>query len=461
MDFGMLPPEVNSARMYSGPGAGSMMAAAAAWDGLAADLNSTVASHRSAISGLTSVWQGPSSAMMAAAAAPFTAWLSSTAVQAEQAAAQARAAAAAYDIAFAATVPPPVIAANRAELVSLVATNIFGQNAQAIVANEAQYLQMWAQDAAAMYSYAAQSATASQLTPFNPPPPSNDPVGVANQAAAAGYAAATSTQTGLSQALQSLAAPAAAVDPPAPISTLYELAKTPFLLFEAVGKGITPATDVIISSILGLTIGTRSLNDIAIGVEPEIFAALPSGPLAAGLAAGSNAVGSAGSAVSADMGRAGLIGALAVPPTWAAATPTVRLAASMLQGGYAAAAPAVTAGSTGSVFGQMALASLAGGVIGGATPRAVNVTAVRGAGRCPGNGGDGKNNDGTKQRTPEKLKRVLAEMSQDPESLQHWYTDKEHLDSLLDQLSNKPGCHAVHLSKGNKTKPTPPRARWG
>ena len=36
MDFGALPPEFNSARMYSGPGSASMMAAATAWNGLAA-----------------------------------------------------------------------------------------------------------------------------------------------------------------------------------------------------------------------------------------------------------------------------------------------------------------------------------------------------------------------------------------------------------------------------------------
>ncbi|MCA2323298.1 PPE domain-containing protein, partial [Mycobacterium intracellulare] len=35
MDFGALPPEFNSARMYSGPGSASMMAAAWAWNMLA------------------------------------------------------------------------------------------------------------------------------------------------------------------------------------------------------------------------------------------------------------------------------------------------------------------------------------------------------------------------------------------------------------------------------------------
>jgi hypothetical protein len=63
--------------------------------------------------------------------------------------------------------------------------------------------------------------------------------------------------------------------------------------------------------------------------------------------------------------------------------------------------------------------------------------------------------------TPDKLKRVLAELSQKPESVQHWHTDKAHLDSLLDQLSKKPGIHAVHLSAGDKPKATPPKGQWG
>src|SRR3954471_6472577 len=159
MDFGALPPEVNSGRMYIGPGAGPMLAAAAAWDALAAELHSTAAAYASTIEGLTvGTWLGPTSIAMSAAAAPYVSWISATASQADEAAMQAKIAAGAYEAAFTATVPPPVIAANRAQLLALIATNIFGQNTPAIAATEAQYLEMWAQDAAAMYSYAGSSA---------------------------------------------------------------------------------------------------------------------------------------------------------------------------------------------------------------------------------------------------------------------------------------------------------------
>jgi len=103
---------------------------------------------------------------MAAAAAPYVTWLSATGDQAQQAATQAAAAASAYESAFAATVPPPIIEANRSLLAALVATNVLGQNTPAIAATEALYAEMWAQDATAMYGYAGSSATASQVTPF-------------------------------------------------------------------------------------------------------------------------------------------------------------------------------------------------------------------------------------------------------------------------------------------------------
>ncbi len=191
MDFSVLSPEINSARMYSGPGSGPLMAAATAWDELATELGSTAASYSSVISGLTGAeWLGPSSASMAAAAAPYAAWMSTTAAQAEQAAAQAMAAASAYEAAFAMTVPPPVIAANRSLTMMLIATNILGQNTAAIAANEAQYAEMWAQDSAAMQGYAADSAASTTLRPFTAPPQTTNPAGLAGQAGTVAQAAA-------------------------------------------------------------------------------------------------------------------------------------------------------------------------------------------------------------------------------------------------------------------------------
>ncbi|MFZ0905302.1 MAG: PPE family protein, partial [Mycobacterium sp.] len=158
LDFGLLPPEINSGRMYSGPGPGPMLAAAEAWDGLAAELGIASTGYGSAMSELTSSpWIGPTSLTMMAAVTPYISWLSTTAAQAEETANQARAAVAAYEAAFGMTVPPPVIEANRALLMALIATNFFGQNTPAIMATEALYAEMWAQDAAAMYGYAGAS----------------------------------------------------------------------------------------------------------------------------------------------------------------------------------------------------------------------------------------------------------------------------------------------------------------
>jgi PPE-repeat protein len=192
MDLGALPPEINSARMYTGPGAGPMLAAAAAWDQLAANLRSTATSYHSEVSGLAGeLWRGRASTAMVAAAAPYAAWISATAVRCEQISNQARAAVSAYEAAFAMTVPPPLIATNRAQLATLAATNFLGQNTPAIAATEAQYGEMWAQDAAAMYGYAANSAAASTLAPFAPPQQTTKLAGQAGQAAAVAHAVRT------------------------------------------------------------------------------------------------------------------------------------------------------------------------------------------------------------------------------------------------------------------------------
>lgn len=168
-----------------------MLAAAAAWDLVAGELYGVAASFDATLSELTSRWSGSSSQSMAAAATGYLTWLSATAAQAEQTAMQARAAAAAYEAAFAMTVPPPVVLANRMQLLSLIATNFFGQNLAAIAATEAHYAQMWAQDAAAMYVYAEASAGAATLPAFDEAPATANPAGQVGQVAAQTADAAT------------------------------------------------------------------------------------------------------------------------------------------------------------------------------------------------------------------------------------------------------------------------------
>jgi PPE-repeat protein len=458
MDFAVLPPEINSGRMYAGPGSGSMMAAAVAWDGLAAELRSAATSYSSVISGLTAGWQGPSSAAMAAAAAPYAAWISGTAAQAEQTAAQARAAATAYQTAFAAMVPPPVIAANRSQLAWLVEGNLLGQNTPAIVATESQYADMWAQDAAAMYGYADSAAVATQLTPFTEPPQTTNPAGAAGQTPAVTHALGTSggtnTQSGLTQlmsavpqTLHSAAAPAAAPPSSSSITTVTGAVESVGGIIAGPGQGA-----VVVTIISALGAYAQNLGGIldaagAAGASSPGLGALGAA-LGSGLPAlGSAGFGAAGSAASAAMGSAGVVGALSVPPSWAAATPMVRLAAAVLHGTNAAAAPAVTVESAGSAFGQLAVASLAGSALGGSVRPATSPAAIRG----------GRLTSDKDSETPDKLKHVLAELSQKPESVQHWHTDKAHLETLLDQLSKKPGIHAVHLSADDKPKATPPK----
>jgi PPE-repeat protein len=316
MDFGSLPPEINSARMYSGPGSGSMLAAAAAWGGLAAELHTAAAGYQSAASQLISgPWRGPASASMAAAAAPYVAWLRTTAIQAEQAATQARAAAGAYESARAMTVPPLVIAANRRLQMSLVATNVLGQNTPAIAATEFHYGQMWAQDAAAMYGYAASSAAASKVTPFALPPATSNPSGLASI-----QATLSQLTPAIPVALQQLASPSGSV-----WDGLVKLRDDLDLhLFARWGSTITS----VIST-------GKSLMPAAKAVESAVKASGSAlgGGLGSLLGLGSAGWGGAGGpAVTAGLGRAASIGALSVPQSWAAAVPTMSSAATALPG---------------------------------------------------------------------------------------------------------------------------------
>lgn len=204
IDFGALPPEINSGRMYSGPGSTSMRTASAAWNLIAAELESAAIQYQSTIDVLDDEWLGPTSATMAAAVAPYITWMTTTGALAGQAAAQASDAASAYEAAFAMTVPPMEIAANRAQLAMLVATNVIGQNTPAIAANEAMYGEMWAQDAAAMYGYAGSSAAASAVKPFTQAPETSNPAAQAMQGSAVSQANGASTGAGVQSQLQQL-----------------------------------------------------------------------------------------------------------------------------------------------------------------------------------------------------------------------------------------------------------------
>ena len=165
MNFSVWPPEVNSGLLVNGPGSAPMLEAAAAWDGIGTELSSAASAFNSVVSDLTAeAWQGPSSASMTNAITPYAGWLGKAAAQAEQSAAQARAAASAFEAALATVVDPASIATNRNQLLSLVRSNLFGQNAPSIAAAEAAYEQMWAHDVAVMSGYhAGASATVAQL----------------------------------------------------------------------------------------------------------------------------------------------------------------------------------------------------------------------------------------------------------------------------------------------------------
>jgi PPE-repeat protein len=373
-DFAILPPEINSARIYAGPGSGPMLAAAAAWNTIASEMRSAAASYESTISELTSSgWFGPSSMSMLAAATPYVMWLSTTATQAEQVGVQANEAATAFDSAFAMTVPPPVITANRAQLAMLVATNIFGQNTPAIAATEAQYIEMWAQDAVAMNGYGVASGAASQLTPFTEP---NSPT-TADAAAGQNAAVAKATQApaGAAQSAVTSATNAAAAAPQAAAGvgsldgylTGLLNGSNNTALGSFLGSNFFSGS-VVNGSIAGGPFNPQSILGTIAGFDYAIkpdAAAAAAGPASiagdmAGATAPATAASGLGGATSAGLGEAHLVGSMSVPKSWATAANIVPANA---------ATPATGLGDIGS--------STAGGPGGVAAPMGTNGRRLR------------------------------------------------------------------------------------
>ncbi|MGB6207712.1 PPE family protein, partial [Mycobacterium sp.] len=321
-DFAARPPEINSALIYSGAGAGPLMAASSAFSGLSSELSSNAASYEAVINELGSQWQGPSSQAMSAAAQPYIGWLNTTSAQLQEAATQATASAAAYETAFAAVIPPPVIAANRATLAALVATTILGQNTPAIAANEAMYAEVWAQDAAAMYGYARASAAAATLSPLTPPAETTNPAGQGQQAAAVSNAVGSNgTSATLNNTLGSLqnavsaaanpAASAAQDTPDSILTALNGLFGAPIVSNGIYNVGVTLAWNTAMMT------ATLPLLGHFMAAAPYGVVMGDTAPLGAGLGFGTTLAGATspagGAAMMAGMGGASSVGGLSVP----------------------------------------------------------------------------------------------------------------------------------------------------
>jgi PPE-repeat protein len=382
MDFGALPPEVNSARIYSGPGSAPLRTASAAWNLLAAELEQAATGYQSTIDTLADdEWRGPTSASMVAAVDPYIDWMNTTAGKAGHTAAQASAAATAYETAYAMTVPPVAVAANRAQLAMLVATNVLGQNTAAIAANEAHYGEMWAQDAAAMYGYAGSSASATTVQQLTPPPETANPAAAAQQSSAVSASAGAGAQSTLQQVISSV--PSSLNQLTSPLSAATNAAANPqgflgqILDFLDGADGNSFGTFLNSSLVNGVVSGSYVSPAI---VTPAITSALADiNSLGPGVAAAGGAgvtgmitptppapVSVPNVGVSVNTSGSTLVGRLSVPPTWTAAAQVANHSGVTYAGGGWTNAVGPTGGGTGAVpAGMPGMPGAAGGRSGG------------------------------------------------------------------------------------------------
>jgi PPE-repeat protein len=320
-----------------------------------------------------------------------------------------------------------------------------------------------------MDGYAGSSAAATKLTPFTAAPQITNAGGLAGQAAAVTQAAGTSAGSAQSilSSLSTLPNPVSwLLQAGANLSTDYTDTLNG-LLNSLLGTGTSALYSNLFSAIktpLGFTTG---FNDIGLLINLPASQFLKFAPHAAGAAIPRDALGAGlgaphwgrgtlfGSVTpEAHFGRGTLVGSLRVPPSWATATPAIRTVAAALSAAGPDAVPAAALGE-GGLLSSMSLAGMLGAAAGAGAPDVA---------KAGGSGVRGRLTplkDLKDSTSPEKLKRLVAQISEKPESVQHHRVDQEGLDSLLEQLAKKPGIHAVHLSKGDKPKVVPADAQLG
>jgi PPE-repeat protein len=311
------PPEITSALIHSGPGAGSLIEASGAWQRLAVELENSVAGYTSTLSSLIENWDGPSSMAMLQSVQPYLLWLRETAQQTAQLAAATQTAATAHSAVRAGVVQPSAVTANRALLKQLLSTNIFGTNTAAIAQVENQYLTMWANNSAAMARYEAASTQATNsVSQFNSPVSATNPNAQATQSGAVAQATGTSAGTVASKVQSASANLTAGPD------AVTDAAVTPFdpnsgwfNYWSTWGNQfISSGFPINFLSYLAQNNSAQALQ----GVGSDIGAGLSEGEgaLSASLTrlAGAISAGGPGSAATGAMGAAVTVGKLSAPP---------------------------------------------------------------------------------------------------------------------------------------------------
>ena len=336
--FPWMPPEINSALIYAGAGSGPLHGAATAWDGLASDLSSAATSFQSVVSGLLGgTWTGPAALEMAASATPYIQWLTAAAGQAEAAAAQARVAASAFESALTATVPTAAVVTNRTQLLALIATNILGQNTPAIAMSEFEYMDMWAADVGAMFGYHTGALTAAAAMPALSAPPVAAAFGLADLTAGATGLLST---TGLT-ALFSTGADALGVGALSLLSSPTSLVQT---LSTPVGLAISPMMMLLQGAMSPAKAATGLVDSVSPDAAKFVDATSPAMKGLGGVGMGGMGLGGA----EAGLGKARLVGAMSVPPTWQGSAPARMGSAAMAgMGAEMGAATAMAGGAAG------------------------------------------------------------------------------------------------------------------